>query len=29
VAQGSGWRPPMAIELRIKGNEIIAARMEE
>ncbi len=29
VAQGSGWRPPMAIELRTKGNEIIAARMEE
>lgn len=29
VAQGSGWRPPIAIELRTKGNEIIAARMEE
>ena len=29
VAQGSGWRPPMAIELRTKGDEIIAARMEE
>lgn len=29
VAQGSGWRPPIAIELRAKGNEIIAARMEE
>jgi len=29
VAQGSGWRPPLAIELRTKGDEIIAARMEE
>jgi hypothetical protein len=29
VAQGSGWRPPIAIELRTKGNEIIAARMEQ
>jgi hypothetical protein len=29
VAQGSGWRPPMAIELRTKGAEIIATRMEE
>jgi len=29
IEQGSGWRPPMAIEVRTEGNEIIAVRMEQ
>jgi len=28
MVQGSGLRPPMAIEVRVEGNKIIAVRME-
>jgi hypothetical protein len=28
IVQGSGIRPPMAIEIRQHGNEVVAVRME-
>jgi hypothetical protein len=28
IVQGTGIRPPMAIEIRVKGNDVIATRME-
>ena len=28
IVQGSGIRPPMAIEIRVKGKDVIATRME-
>jgi hypothetical protein len=28
IEKGAGWRPPLAIEIRIQGNKVIAARME-
>ena len=29
IEQGSGWRPPIAIEVQTKGNEIMAGRTEQ
>jgi hypothetical protein len=29
IAKGSGWRPPMAIEIRSQNNQIVAVRMEQ
>lgn len=29
IEQGSGWRPPIAIEIRTKGEEIVAVRTEQ
>ncbi len=28
IAQGSGWRPPIAIEMRSQNDQVIAVRME-
>ena len=28
IVQGTGIRPPMAIEIRVEGKDILAARME-
>lgn len=29
IAKGSGWRPPMAIEIRSQNNQIVAVQMEQ
>ena len=29
IEQGPAWRPPMAIEIRVQDNQIIAVRMEQ
>jgi hypothetical protein len=28
IEKGAGWRPPLAIEIRVQGNQVIAVRME-
>jgi hypothetical protein len=29
IVQGSGFRPPMQIEVRLEGNKLIAGRSED
>ena len=29
IAKGSGWRPPLAIEIRSQNNQIVAVQMEQ